>query len=171
MVESGIIENYVEPFVGGGAMFFCLKHKFEVKQSYLFDINPELVVGYTAIQRSPKALIKKLAAAEADYLGKDDAGREKLFYEIRNDYNRQLSDFDFDKYHKEWVDRTAQLIFLNKTCFNGLFRQNSKGEFNVPFGKYKNPKICDDENLRQVYKALRNTKVICGDFSCSKAVS
>jgi DNA adenine methylase len=166
--ENGVIENYVEPFVGGGAMFFCLKNKFEVKQSYLFDINPELVVGYTAIQRSPKALIKKLAAAEADYLGKDDAGREKLFYDVRDDYNRQLSDFDFDKYHKEWVDRTAQLIFLNKTCFNGLFRQNSKGEFNVPFGKYKNPTICNAENLKEVYKALKNTKVMCGDFSSAK---
>ncbi len=60
------------------------------------------------------------------------------------------------------------MIFLNKTCFNGLFRQNSKGEFNVPFGKYKNPTICDEENIREVNKALKDTKIVCGDFSMSK---
>jgi DNA adenine methylase len=166
--ESGAIENYVEPFVGGGAMFFCLKSKFEVKHAFIYDINPELVIGYTAIQKSPKGLIKKLKVLEEDYLGRNDSDREKLFYEIRDNYNQQLSDFDFDKYHKEWVDRTSHLIFLNKTCFNGLFRQNSKGEFNVPFGKYKNPTICNAENIREVNKALKNTIVECGDFSASK---
>jgi DNA adenine methylase len=168
ITESGTIENYVEPFVGGGAMFFCLKSKFHVKHAFLYDINPELVVGYIAIQKGPVSLIKKLKILEDDYLGRIDSEREKLFYEIRDDYNEQLSHFDFDKYHKEWIDRTSQMIFLNKTCFNGLFRQNSKGEFNVPFGKYKNPTICNAENIREVNRALKNTKVECGDFSASK---
>lgn len=166
--ENGVIENYVEPFVGGGAMFFYMKSKFEVKHAFLYDINPELVVGYTAIQKSPKGLIKKLKVLEDDYLGRDAAAREKLFYEIRDNYNQQLADFNFDKYHKKWVNRTSHLIFLNKTCFNGLFRQNSKGEFNVPFGKYKNPTICNAENIREVNKALKNTEIECGDFSASK---
>jgi DNA adenine methylase len=166
--ESGTIENYVEPFVGGGAMFFCLKSKFDVKHASIFDINPELIIGYLSIQKSPVALIKKLKVLEDDYLKRDEDNRAKLFYEIRDNYNHQLTDFDFDKYHKEWVDRTSHMIFLNKTCFNGLFRQNSRGEFNVPFGKYKNPTICNKENIREVNRALKNTNIICGDFSSAK---
>ena len=149
-------------------MFFYLKSRFEVKKSFLLDVNPELVVGYTALQRSPAGLIKRLKSLESDYLKLSEAEREKMFYERREDYNRQLPDFDFDKYQKEWVNRTSEMIFLNKTCFNGLFRQNSKGEFNVPFGKYKNPTICDEENIREVNKALKDTKIVCGDFSMSK---
>ena len=76
-----------------------------------------------------------------------------------------MNDFDYDNYSNEWIERTSHLIFLNKTCFNGLFRQNMKGEFNVPFGRYKNPKICNEKNIIEVNKALGNTEIFCGDFS------
>lgn len=165
---SGVIENYVEPFVGGGAMFFHLKSQFEVNKACLLDVNPELVVGYTAIQRSPASLVKQLKKLESDYLAHSEEERSAMFYEIREAYNTKLPDFDFDKYGKEWVSRTSQMIFLNKTCFNGLFRQNSKGEFNVPFGKYKKPTICDEPNLNEVHNALKDTKVVCGDFTMSR---
>ncbi len=168
ITETGTIENYVEPFIGGGAMFFHLKSRFEVKKSFLIDVNPELVVGYTAIQRSPAGLLKRLKKLESDYLGLSDVDREKLFYEIRDGYNHRLPDFNFDKYQKEWVSRAAEMIFLNKTCFNGLFRQNSNGEFNVPFGKYRNPTICDGDNILEVHRALKDTRIVCGDFSMSK---
>lgn len=166
--ESGEIDSYVEPFVGGGAMFFYLKSKFDVKHAYIYDINPELVIGYSSIKRSTASLIKILKKNEADYNDRSDLERSELFYQVREEYNRQLPDFNFDKYNKEWVNRTAQMIFLNKTCFNGLFRQNSKGEFNVPFGKYKNPKICDATNLKEVSRALKGVEIECSDFSASK---
>jgi|AGTN01.3.fsa_nt_gi DNA adenine methylase (dam) len=168
ITETGTIENYVEPFIGGGAMFFYLKSRFEVKKAYLLDVNPELVVGYTVIQRSPSGLVKQLKKLEADYLAKQSGERSKMYYEVRESYNRELPDFDFDRYCGEWVNRAAQMIFLNKTCFNGLFRQNSKGEFNVPFGKYKNPTICDSGNISEVSQTLKDTQIICGDFSMSK---
>lgn len=78
-----------------------------------------------------------------------------------------MKNFDYDNFNKDWVDRSAFIIFLNKTCFNGLFRQNSKGEFNVPYGDYKNPKICDAENIIEVGKALQGSEIINGDFEVS----
>ena len=84
---------------------------------------------------------------------------------IREKYNRQAERFSFEEYNEDWVKRASYLIFLNKTCFNGLFRQNKKGQFNVPHGRYKNPNICDSENIMEVNKALKNTEVLCGDFT------
>jgi len=89
----------------------------------------------------------------------------KIFYKIRDAYNEQMEHFDYENYNMEWIERTKYLIFLNKTCFNGLFRQNSKGKFNVPFGRYKNPKICDRENIIEVHKVLKDTRVFCNDFT------
>jgi DNA adenine methylase len=167
VIEEGVIENYVEPFVGGGAMFFHLKKHYDVKNAYLFDINPELILGYIVIKRNNKNLIKILQELEKDYLSKSDSERSDFYYQIRSFYNEEVKEFDYKKYHFKWVERAAKLIFLNKTCFNGLFRQNSKGEFNVPFGKYKNPTICDKNNIVEVSKALQNTTILCDDFEKS----
>lgn len=165
ITNSGKIDTYVEPFVGGGAFFFYLKSKFEIKTSYLFDINRELVVGYKTIQNNYKELILLLQEIESEYLQKDDDGRKEYFYNVREKYNKQILSFDYSNYNNKWIERASYLIFLNRTCFNGLFRQNSKGEFNVPCGKYKNPTICDKNNLKKVNSALQNTEIICGDFS------
>jgi len=167
ILEKRVIDRYLEPFVGGGAMFFYLKSQFEVKEAYLYDVNPELVVGYKTIQKSPQKLITRLKELENEYLIKDEKQRQILFYSIRDLYNQQASEFDYSKQRLNWVERSAYLIFLNKTCFNGLFRQNSKGSFNVPFGRYKNPTICDEENLVKVHLALKDTKIEVGDFSKS----
>lgn len=158
--KSRIIERYIEPFVGGGAFFFYLKSKYEVKKSYLFDINRELIIGYKVIQSNPEELINRLYDLQDSYLEKSTTKREELFYNTRKTYNEQMSAFDYQKYNVEWIERASILIFFNKTCFNGLFRQNKKGEFNVPFGDYKNPKICDVENILEVHKALKNTEII-----------
>ena len=168
IIDNMVIDRYIEPFVGGGAIFFYLKNKYSIKESFLSDINREVVVGYKVIQNNFKKLINKLEAIEKEYLDKTAAKRQKYYYEIRNIYNKQMLDFDYTNYNSEWIKRASYLIFLNKTCFNGLFRQNKKGEFNVPHGGYKNPKICCTENIVAVNKALRNTKIVCGDFTKSE---
>jgi len=166
--EKKKIEKYVEPFVGGGAMFFFLKNNFEIKKSFLFDINRELIIGYKVIKRDAKRLINKLKKFEKNYFNKSEREQKDFYYKIRDSYNKQMIKFKYNKYSEEWIERAVYLIFLNKTCYNGLFRQNKKGEFNVPFGKYKNPKICDEQNIIAVQKALKNTKIFCADFSASK---
>ncbi|HEX3013408.1 MAG TPA: Dam family site-specific DNA-(adenine-N6)-methyltransferase, partial [Methanobacterium sp.] len=82
-------------------------------------------------------------------------------------YNKQIENFNYNSFNDEWIERVTYLIFLNKTCFNGLFRQNKKGEFNVPFGRYKNPSIYNENNIIQVSKALKNTEIFYGDFTSS----
>lgn len=162
------IRRYVEPFVGGGAMFFHLQKNYDVKQSYLFDINRELIICYKTIQQNPFGLIEILKALESKYLRKSDSSRKKFYYSVRADFNEKMKIFDYQKYNNDWIKRTANLIFLNRTCYNGLFRQNRKGEFNVPFGRYKKPRICDEDNLIEVQKTLRNVIVKCGDFIDSR---
>ncbi|CAJ35290.1 N6 adenine-specific DNA-methyltransferase [Methanocella arvoryzae MRE50] len=169
IIEKGVIDRYIEPFVGGGAMFFYLKGRFEVKEAFLYDINPELVLGYKTIQKSPQKLISRLKELEDEYLSKAEQQRQEMFYSIRSSYNSQAETFNYKKYSAAWVDRVAYMIFLNKTCYNGLFRQNSKGGFNVPFGRYKNPSICGAENILAVSHALKNTRIELGDFIKSAA--
>jgi len=168
LIQSGEIERYVEPFVGGGAFFFFLKRNFKIKESFLIDINKELIIGYKVIQNNVNELIDELSSMEEKYLKLSEEQRKDFYYNIRDEYNRQKDNFDYVNYNLDWVKRAADLIFLNKTCFNGLYRLNKKGEFNVPFGKYKNPTICDADNLIEVSKALENTEVICADFEESK---
>lgn len=164
IVNSRTIDIYIEPFIGGGAMFFFLKKEYDIGESFLFDINKELIMSYKVIQQDYKELIHKLSEIEYKHLKKSEDNRKEHYYKIRSIYNLKMNDFDYNNYNNEWIERTSYLIFLNKTCFNGLFRQNMKGEFNVPFGRYKNPKICDEKNIIEVNKALENTEIFCGDF-------
>lgn len=162
--ESGVIGRYVEPFVGGGAMFFYLKNHYHVNESVLMDVNPELIMAYMVIQQDVDKLITILGDMETEHLQKGEEARKENFYSIRTDYNQQMELVDYHDYDDGWIQRTASLIFLNKTCYNGLFRLNSKGEFNVPFGRYKNPTICDEGNLQTVHHALEKTEILCADF-------
>jgi len=149
-IRSGRIDTYVEPFVGGGAVFFHIAGQFpEIKHFYLFDINPDLIACYNAVKRNVEDLISELKSLELS-LKRKRAARKDFYYQIRKQFN---GDRD-----------PANLIFLNKTCFNGLYRVNRKGDFNVPFGDYKNPTICDEENLRSVSEVLTNAHIICNDF-------
>jgi len=167
IINSGTIESYVEPFVGGGAFFFYLKGRFQINKSFLFDINRELIVGYKVLQNNPKELTNRLKELETEYIDKNEEERKNYYYKVRGRYNSQISSFDYINYNTNWVQRASDMIFLNRTCFNGLFRQNQKGEFNVPHGRYKNPRICDKENIKNVNLALKNTEIIYGDFSKS----
>lgn len=166
-LNNRTITRYVEPFVGGGALFFYLKSKYKLKESFLFDKNRELIVAYQVLKNNHKELIDKLREIEDKHLQKSEDKRKENYYIVRDIYNQQMKYFDYQNYQEEWVSRAGYLIFLNKTCFNGLFRQNSRGEFNVPFGRYKNPRICDNTNLVQVHKALQDTNLFCGDFTDS----
>ncbi|GAB4310034.1 MAG: DNA adenine methylase [Methanobacteriaceae archaeon] len=162
------IYRYVEPFLGGGAMFFFLKRNYQVKGSFLFDINPDLILAYKVIQNNQRKLLNHLAEIESRHLKKNEIKRKKHYYQIRTLYNQQMNNFDYENPSEEWVERTSYFIFLNKTCYNGLFRLNKKGEFNVPYGRYENPKIYNKENIIQINQALKGTELIQGDFTESE---
>ena len=166
--ESGVIKTYVEPFIGGGAFFFHLKSMFVIENACLVDINRELILGYKVVQQEPDALIACLSKLERDYLALGSQARRVFYYGIREQYNQQMNQFDYQSFNEDWIVRASYMIFLNKTCYNGLFRQNHKGEFNVPHGRYKKPKICDADNIRAVSRALAGVKLVCGDFTCSR---
>ena len=167
--EKRLIESYIEPFLGGGAFFFYLRKHYEIRDAYLLDLNRELILTYKVVQEDPDSLISYLNELEEKYRSSDKEGRRKLFYQIRTLYNKQMKEINHNDYSLKWVERAGQLIFLNKTCYNGLFRQNKKGEFNVPHGRYKNPTICDVQNLREVSLALQGVKLIQADFLQAKS--
>ncbi|MFY9981479.1 MAG: DNA adenine methylase [Methanoregula sp.] len=165
------ITKYVEPFIGGGAVFFYLNQRFSFEECYICDINEELILSYRVIKQSVKKLISELESLESGYLSKSDKKREAFYYEIRDAFNQKLPEIKSKKDHTTRIERVAQIIFLNRTCYNGLFRVNRKGEFNVPFGRYKNPEILNEDNLKDVSTLLKSTKIILGDFTqCQKFV-
>lgn len=160
--KSKTIDVYVEPFVGGGALFFYLKNHYKVHKAYLLDTNIDLIIAYKTIQMQPHAMIEQLQKLETAYLSLPEPEREAFYYSIRAQYNA------IRKAEGDWIRLAAYMIFLNKTCYNGLYRLNSDGEFNVPHRKYKNPTICDAENILAASRTLQNTEIICADFEASR---
>lgn len=142
----GSFSTYIEPFVGGGALFFHLRPE----RAVLIDINPELVNMYNVIKENVDELIASLAK---------HVNESTYYYKIRD------VDRDHDAF-KGWsdVERASRTIFMNRVCFNGLYRVNKKGEFNVPFGDYVNPVFCDEANLRAVHDALQKATIVHGSF-------
>jgi DNA adenine methylase len=162
---EGKIDNYIEPFIGGGALFFAIHGTFGLKNYTIVDNNPELTLAYRTIKHNVIELINYLRTLEKSYLVLPEEKRKEFFYDIRKKFNSQLETIDYDNAQPQWIERTAWIVFLNRTCFNGLFRVNSKGEFNVPFGRYKNPLICNAPNLTAVSKVLEDVQIIHGDFT------
>jgi DNA adenine methylase len=160
-VKSRRVEKYFEPFVGGGAVFFWLFQRYQIKKAYLYDINLDIVIAYQTIRDSVHRLIKNLRDLESEYLNLHKLERENFYYSQREEYNALIG----RKRSNGFVRRTALMIFLNKTCFNGLFRVNSRGLFNVPFGRHENTTICDAENLLAVHTALGCAEIECRDFA------
>lgn len=158
-LSGGMIENYIEPFVGGGAVFFDIVQRFNIQFSYIYDINKDLILTYQAIQRRPDSLLEVLEQYQSNYDHADEQNRKKLFLSVRKNFNDQRFEINHTGFAENWIPRAAQFIFLNKTCFNGLFRLNSKGEFNVPFGRYKKPNIWDKNNILAVSELLQNTRI------------
>lgn len=164
-LKTGGLQRYVEPFVGSGAVFFHVVQTYPVGDLFIADINAELILAYRTIQKEVEALIAELAEIEERYLSLSEPQRDDFYYGQRDIYNADRTAINYDSFQEAWLKRTAQLIFLNKTCYNGLFRVNSRGEYNVPFGRYKNPTICDAANLRAVSALLQRALIHYGHYS------
>jgi len=156
--------NYIEPFVGGGAVFFHIINKYNFSSSVIIDDNRDLILLYQTIKSKVTDLIKELKTIENEYYLLSEDERRDFFYDKRNQYNFELESVDYDIVTDISIRHSANFIFLNRTCFNGLYRVNKAGKFNVPFGRYKKPTICNENNLGAVSTALQNTQIINGDF-------
>lgn len=157
------INKYVEPFVGGGAVLFDILDKYDLKEVYINDINEDLINAYRCIKSYPEELILLLKVMQDEYVPRDNESRKEYYLKQRETFNKIKVSYDEESNLK----KAALLLFLNKTCFNGLYRVNRKGEFNVPMGSYKNPLICDESNLRNVSRKLQNVRISCGDYKNS----
>ena len=141
--DSGRITKYAEPFVGGGAVLFDILSKYDLEEVYISDINAELINTYHIIRDDIDALIEILYAMQNDFIPLDTDNRKAYYMEKRERFN----DLKVNGNENINIEKAALMIFLNKTCFNGLFRVNKKGLFNVPMGAYKNPMICDEKTF------------------------
>lgn len=153
--------TYVESFVGGGAVLFWILQEYPnlITRAVINDINQELICTYRVVKSQVLPLINQLEHLQQQYLSLDEGERKQFYLEKRKLYNsRKNSD----------IDTATLFIFLNRTCFNGLYRVNSKGEFNVPHGRYANPKICDKDNLLAVSNLLQKVEILCGDFATTE---
>lgn len=144
------IEHYVEPFLGGGAVFVALWREGRVQRATLNDRNPELINAWKVVRDEPQAVIDAILRWTYN---------EETFYRVRATKPRGT------------VQRAARMMYLNRTCFNGLYRLNKKGQFNVPFGRYSNPKLVDADNIFALSEALQDVQFTCGDFEAPLATA
>lgn len=158
--KNGKITKYAEPFIGGGAVLFDILSKYDLEEIYISDINAELINAYRIIRDDIDELIDLLAKYQSEYIPFDKEERKSYYIEKRERFN----DLKVNGDETINIEKAALMIFLNKTCFNGLYRVNKKGLFNVPMGAYKNPMICDESNLRAVSEKLQNVTIVCGDY-------
>ncbi|HRV15958.1 MAG TPA: DNA adenine methylase [Spirochaetota bacterium] len=158
------ITTYFEPFLGGGAVFFYIAQKYSIERAILFDINADLIITYKVVKYNPEELMRFIDYYKSFYNSLDIEQQKDFFYRIRQTYNKNKVKINFNDYNNGWIEHAAQMIFLNKTCYNGLYRLNSKGEFNVPFGKYKNVKFYDKENILYSSALLQKAELYICDF-------
>lgn len=149
--------TYIEPFVGGGAMLFYMLQRYpNITHAVINDINPDLAICYETVRDYPEQLIDSLRDIEHAYLSlATEEERKAFFMNVRDRYNEKNLDA---------IENTTKFFFLNRTCFNGLYRVNKQGLFNVPFGKYANPTICDPETIQNDSELLQRVEILTGDF-------
>ena len=155
------IDKYCEPFVGGGAVLLDVLANCQPKEVLINDINAELINTYSQIKNNVERLIEMLFEMQESFWEKNDSDRKVMYLAKRERFNELKVNVD----EQISLEKAALFIFLNKTCFNGLYRVNRKGFFNVPMGTYKNPPICDAENLRLISGLLKNVQIKSGDYS------
>lgn len=152
------IKKYAEPFVGGGAFLFALLNEYSFEEIYISDNNKELVNTYNAIKNNCIELLSALCDLQTEYNSLSEEIQEKFYYEKRERFNElALSE-------ETAVEKAALFILLNKSCFNGLYRVNKKGKYNVPFGKHKAISICDEENLIRISALIQNVEINACDY-------
>lgn len=148
--------TYVEPFVGGGAVLWYILQKYDnIERAVINDINSDLTIVYKTIKENPKELIDYLQNIQDEYIPLNDDKRKDYYLARRDRFNTKALDN---------IENSALFIFINRTCFNGLYRVNSKGLYNVPFGRYANPKICDPETILADSEILQKVEILNGDF-------
>ncbi len=158
-LKEGKIDCYIEPFIGGGAVLIDILQRFNIEKVYAFDINQELINAYNVIKNDVDELITILKIMQKEFLNLNMQDRKEYYYNERKKYN------SYRLTHNETsVFKAAEFIFLNKTCFNGLYRVNKDGNFNVPMGAYKSPTICDEENLKGLSTLIQNVNFECVDY-------
>lgn len=153
------IVKYAEPFVGGGAFLFEILQNYNIKSAYISDKNHALIAAYKQIKDDVESLITMLSILKEEFYSLVQEDRKQYYYNKRKEFNKILTGTE-----SKQLELATLMIFINKTCFNGLYRVNSKGEYNVPMGDYKNPLICDAENLRAVSKLLKNVEIVYGGY-------
>ncbi len=149
--------NYVEPFLGGGAVFFHLIQKFNIEKAYLNDLNEKLIDVYKDVRDNKNELINELEKIQKDYY---NTNKKMFFLDKRNEFNAI----------KKSIKKSAIFIFLNKTGFNGMYRENSKGEFNIPFGQMKKPLICNKDGLEKTSNLLNDNDIAFSSKSFNKLI-
>ena len=157
--------HFSEPFIGGGALMFNLFELNLIDTAVISDFNPELILCYRSIQKNVQGVIDELQQLQEEYNIHSKEERKDKYFQVRKEFNEQKGKIDFSNFSKDWCKRASQLIYLNKTGFNGLFRVNKKGELNVPPAGGNDKNFLDIENLRSVSKVLRNVKILQGDYT------
>ena len=149
--------TYIEPFIGGGAMlFYMLQQHPNIKRAVINDINPDLITCYRTVRDNVELLIPALRDIQAEYHALSDMeAKREMFMAVRQSYNEKNLDP---------IENTVKFFFLNRTCFNGLYRVNKRGLYNVPWGKYIQPQICDEYTLRTDSELLKRVEILEGDF-------
>lgn len=158
------ITKYAEPFIGGGAVLFDVLKKYDIEQVYISDVNAELINTYKTIRDNVENLISLLMDYQKEYVPLNNDDR-RIYYSSKRD---RFNELKTEEMCSDNIEKAALMIFLNKTCFNGLYRVNRKGLFNVPMGAYKKPLICDENNLWEVHRLLQGVEITNADYSKSE---
>lgn len=162
--DDSSVTKYAEPFVGGGAVLFDILSRYTLHAVYISDINAELIHTYCMVRDHCEALIDMLQSMQQRFIPLDAMARKAYYLKNRDRFNA----LKISGEKAAAIEKAALMIFLNRTCFNGLFRVNKKGLFNVPMGSYQAPLICDEHNLRAVSEKLQTVTIVCGDYRKSE---
>ncbi|WP_341484953.1 Dam family site-specific DNA-(adenine-N6)-methyltransferase [Clostridium saudiense] len=164
-LQNGEIDTYIEPFIGGGAVLLSIISKYNFNKIVINDINSELTLTYKVIREYPDKLISILDKMQEEYNCLDSLEeKQEFFYGVREKFNQSKGNINYEKIDDKSIEHAASMIFLNKSCFNGLYRENKKGGFNVPFGKKEKLNCYDKENIMAVSEKLKNAIILNGDF-------
>lgn len=164
-LSNGEIDTYIEPFIGGGAVLFHMISKYDFNKIVINDINSELILTYKVIRDFPEDIISILANQQEIYNSLETLEeKQEFYYDIRDKFNQGKGTIDYENINSKAIEHAGFMIFLNKSCFNGLYRENKKGGFNVPFGKKEKVNCYDKENIMAVSEGLKKAIILNGDF-------